>query len=55
MIHGDCTFSNMMVDKDNNPIFDKLSDESKKLIEELKPRLEKINNNRKKKTVYSIC
>ena len=35
--------------KDNNPIFDKLSDESKKLIEELKPRLEKINNNRKKK------
>ena len=35
--------------KDNSPIFDKLSDESKKLIEELKPKLEKINNSRIKK------
>ena len=35
--------------KDNNEIFDKLSDESKKLIDELKPKLEKINKNRLKK------
>ena len=35
--------------KDNDSIFDKLSDESKKLIEELKPKLEKINNNKIKK------
>ena len=35
--------------KDNNEIFDKLSDESKKVIEELKPRFEKINTNRLKK------
>ena len=35
--------------KDNNEIMDKLSDESKKLIEELKPKLEKINKNRLKK------
>ena len=35
--------------KDNNEIFDKLSDESKKVIEELKPRLEKINTNNLKK------
>jgi hypothetical protein len=35
--------------KDNNEIFEKLSDESKKVIEELKPRLEKINTNKLKK------
>ena len=35
--------------KDNSPIFDKLTDESKKLIEELKPKLEKIHNTRIKK------
>ena len=35
--------------KDNNEIMDKLSDESKKFIEELKPKLEKINKNRLKK------
>ena len=32
--------------KDNNSIFDKLSEESKKLIEELKPKLDKINKSR---------
>ena len=32
--------------KDNNEIFDKLSEESKKLIDELKPKLEKINKSR---------
>ena len=32
--------------KDNKDILDKLSDESKKLIDELKPKLEKINKNR---------
>ena len=35
--------------KDNSPIFDKLSDESKKVIEELKPKFERINNSRIKK------
>ena len=32
--------------KDNTPILDKLSDESKKVIEELKPKFEKINKNK---------
>jgi hypothetical protein len=32
--------------KDNSPIFDKLNDESKRVIEELKPKFDKINRNR---------
>ena len=34
--------------KDNSPIFDKLNDESKRVIEELKPRFDMINRNRLK-------
>ena len=32
--------------KDNSPIFDKLNDESKRVLEELKPKFDKINRNR---------